>query len=602
MPIKVRCPSCKKVLTAPDAARGKAVRCSGCQGVVKIPANATPSEAVKKREKPLDESTDLLLSIRAMDAVDKDSKVCPKCGADMEEEQTECHVCGIDITTGELGQTAQRARKKGIDSGDFSKFVWSDAKKFVSKNKNLMFQTMRVTFFRLVVTILVFLLYLWCYRIPPKFLAGFVTTVSILSMLGWPWFLYLKVVDAALDKKDRLKRVHGDYFANVALGVKFLLWCVAFGLPMVLLGFVILWVFSASGQALIGTIVAAFCLLFIYLPFPIAMAHMAMPVQNAAWLIPKMFPLFFRLLKPTLYLWLVLLTVNLPVIGGIAAVGAVYAPQANQMIAEIEEQNDKLRAAFNYSLAPKSDDLDVEPVDPPEPKPWPSLMPMVVPVSILCACSIYWGFSCVFSIRAMSLYVVALKRSLDLETDAPEIVFKGRSSTPTRKVRPIPHPTLNGILVLLGMAIYPVLGAYVGALEGKFEDPRIGMALGGMIGLSVILSASGKWVAFQKFGVPGFFSIIPIFNAQTIMKMAGWESKYLLAFVFFPWIRRSVMYDLAERWGMDKQAFGIGLTAFPFAYWPMLGWSPHLHTDCYVPKEWDPRGGLQKFQHSEDKE
>lgn len=602
MPIKVRCPSCKKVLTAPDAARGKAVRCSGCQGVVKIPAGAPEGSVPAKKQSQvksegLQESTEFLLNLRAKDAVDKNSNVCPKCGADMEEDQTECSVCGIDITTGEMGRKAMRTQKKNLEASDFSKFVWSDAKRFVGKNKNLMFQTMGTTVLRLVMTICAFLVYLWCYRLPPKTLAGFVTLVSLVSILGWPWYLYLKVLEAALDKKDRLKRVSGDYFATVALGVKFIAWCVAFGLPMVLLGFVMMWVFSASGQALVGTFITIACVVIIYLPFPIAMAHMAMPVQSGAWMIPKMFPLFFRLWKPTLYWWLVVITVNLPLIAGLAVVGAMYGPEAATMVEGLETQNDTWREYFN-----KSEEQGGEDVKAPEPVQWPSLTPMIVPVVILVVCGIYWGFSGVFSIRALALYVVSMKKMLDLTTDAPEMVFKPKSKSPTRKVRPVPNPKLNGILVLMTFAIYPVLGAYAALLYIEAENPIIPLAIGGVIGLVILLCIAGKWVAFQKFGYPGWTSAIPILNAATILKMAGWDGQYTLAFVFFPWIRKAVMNDVADRWGMDRQSFGLGLTFFPFAYWPMLGWNRQLHSDCFVPKEWDPTGKSKKRARDEDEE
>ena len=38
MPVKVRCPTCEKVLNAPETARGKAIKCPGCETKVKVPA------------------------------------------------------------------------------------------------------------------------------------------------------------------------------------------------------------------------------------------------------------------------------------------------------------------------------------------------------------------------------------------------------------------------------------------------------------------------------------------------------------------------------------------------------------------------------------
>ena len=54
--IKVTCPSCGKVLQAPNSAAGKGVRCPGCQSVVKIPqgsvnASSSPSSVPVARPK-----------------------------------------------------------------------------------------------------------------------------------------------------------------------------------------------------------------------------------------------------------------------------------------------------------------------------------------------------------------------------------------------------------------------------------------------------------------------------------------------------------------------------------------------------------------------
>src|SRR5690348_15505967 len=57
MPVKVRCPSCEKVLNVPDTARGKAVKCPACEARVPVPAEsaaAAPAKAgaVKTAAKP----------------------------------------------------------------------------------------------------------------------------------------------------------------------------------------------------------------------------------------------------------------------------------------------------------------------------------------------------------------------------------------------------------------------------------------------------------------------------------------------------------------------------------------------------------------------
>ena len=48
MPVKVRCTGCKKVLNAPDAARGKAIKCPHCQAKVRVPGEKGAAAAGKK--------------------------------------------------------------------------------------------------------------------------------------------------------------------------------------------------------------------------------------------------------------------------------------------------------------------------------------------------------------------------------------------------------------------------------------------------------------------------------------------------------------------------------------------------------------------------
>ena len=122
------------------------------------------------------------------------------------------------------------------------------------------------------------------------------------------------------------------------------------------------------------------------------------------------------------------------------------------------------------------------------------------------------------------------------------------------------------------------------------------------VAATILFCIAGKWVAFQKFGRPGWKSAIPIYNAVTILEMAGWDGQYALAFVFFPWVRKAVMHNVADRWGMDKGSFGLGLTAFPFFYWPMLGWGKAMHSECYVPKEWALPGKVSRKKQSDDDE
>jgi len=52
MPVVIACPSCKQKLKAPDAAIGKAVKCPGCGGAIKVPAQAGAGEPTPAPRQP----------------------------------------------------------------------------------------------------------------------------------------------------------------------------------------------------------------------------------------------------------------------------------------------------------------------------------------------------------------------------------------------------------------------------------------------------------------------------------------------------------------------------------------------------------------------
>ena len=125
MAVKVRCPTCEKVLNAPDSARGKAVKCPECETKVKIPAgdssSGTGSRTTVRRsasnavKKPAgSESTEFLAGLDLDKIVDTSEAMCPKCGADIPEGATECPKCGVDPNTGQLSSSARkRMSRKG---------------------------------------------------------------------------------------------------------------------------------------------------------------------------------------------------------------------------------------------------------------------------------------------------------------------------------------------------------------------------------------------------------------------------------------------------------------------------------------------------------
>ena len=153
MAVKVRCPTCEKVLNAPDTARGKAVKCPACDTRVKVPAEESSGAGsstttrrsgakvpAKKRAVPDDD--EFLGGLDLDQVVDSSSHMCPKCGASIPEDATECPKCGVDPTTGQLSSSAKkRLSRKGPDPALFYSAAWKDSWAFTMENKVVALRT-----------------------------------------------------------------------------------------------------------------------------------------------------------------------------------------------------------------------------------------------------------------------------------------------------------------------------------------------------------------------------------------------------------------------------------------------------------------------------
>src|SRR5881409_372218 len=141
MPVKVRCQSCEKVFAAPDAARGKAVKCPGCQERVKVPGGdgakagggapaktATKKKPVKKEEH--EDHEEFLKNLDLDSVEDTDVRVCPKCGHEAAEDAFECANCGMNFETG-----LTKDKQKGIDPKIFFRVVLKDSWAFLKNHR-----------------------------------------------------------------------------------------------------------------------------------------------------------------------------------------------------------------------------------------------------------------------------------------------------------------------------------------------------------------------------------------------------------------------------------------------------------------------------------
>src|ERR1700733_13685629 len=290
MPVKVRCPQCEHVINAPDRARGKAVKCPECGKAVRVPAEkAVP--AAKKAAAPPPSGSMVIANLDLERLEDSDSRICPKCGAEVSAEDTECPECGVNLVTGTLSAKAQADRdRKGPNPKKYYQEFLSDSLEFWKKNKKLSISLAINCAVFAAVGVFCVLVAIWCAKPLARAFWWFLATIAFLAPPGLAWNLHTVIIDLTLRKKKKLPKYHFDKLLGAALGLKLLLWFLDVALPLHILALVCL-LFNFPLVAL-GLEVAA--VIFASLLFPLGMSHMAMPVTIRGWMINKMSGPFFR--------------------------------------------------------------------------------------------------------------------------------------------------------------------------------------------------------------------------------------------------------------------------------------------------------------------
>ena len=135
MPVKVRCSECERVVNAPDRARGKAVKCPQCGKAIRVPAEKAAPAAKKAAARP--PSSSMIIANLDLDRLeDEQTRICPKCGAEVSAEATECPECQVNLLTGLLSREVQADRdRKGPDPKKYYQEFFSDSLEFWRKNK-----------------------------------------------------------------------------------------------------------------------------------------------------------------------------------------------------------------------------------------------------------------------------------------------------------------------------------------------------------------------------------------------------------------------------------------------------------------------------------
>lgn len=510
MSVKVRCTGCDKVLTAPDSARGKAIKCPACETRVRVPeASAGKSKPSRSKAEKAD-SEHALASLDLRNAEDHDARICVKCGYDMshmEEEETECPKCGHDASVGGLGEKAQKRRLKGPDPDKFYSGLWKSNWKFVLKNQGLAWRSMAYLLIASALMFFCLFMYLYIPMWPPRLFFALCAFVSGMMIPGWLWFMDQEVIVATLQKKDKLKRINFDFFLCSALGVKFVCWNVVFAGPILLF------------PALIGLLLTMFggmpswvlplMLALGYLPvltmMPICMGHFVMPIQAPGWMFWKVTPAWLATFKPTV-LWL-LLTLGLaaPALACIGTAGAIYGSSI-EMVARQMDENAAIGRAKRAAERASKKDLEKVQKDPLVNVDYhkPDYMVLLVPGILWGVACLLIGFPAMYSSRVNGQFIYFFRDSLDLQALAKEYKYVAKVK-PDEDEEAKPK-TLQQVIVesLVLTTICGIIGIVAGMVMASLSNDGnmiLGMIGGGYYG-ACFASLMGRFallnVAFKE--------------------------------------------------------------------------------------------------------
>jgi len=104
----------------------------------------------------------------------------------------------------------------------------------------------------------------------------------------------------------------------------------------------------------------------------------------------------------------------------------------------------------------------------------------------------------------------------------------------------------------------------------------------------LILSISGMWKVFEKSNLPGWGTLIPIYNIILLLRVAKISPMFFI-FLMIPIINIFALFliyfVIAERFGKNT-IFGIGLIFFGFVFYPILGFGKAKYIDKLEVKFW----------------
>ena len=420
MAVKVRCPTCDKVLNAPDAARGKAVKCPECETKVRVPAGNGDSgrtiprpsgPKTAKKPPPGSESSEFLAGLDFSKMEDSSSQMCPKCGAEIPDDQTECPKCGVDVATGQLSAAAKKRKsRKGPDPAEFYSAAWRDSWAFTKENYTVALRTVMYLLIYGGITAFCVFMVTWCSSMPPRvFWAAFGLACS-LALPGWIWFLTIETIRATVGKKTNIRGVNFDIFQNIALGLKTYIWFIVFLAWIPGIGFM----------------------------YPLAMIHFAMPVTKRGWMNFLMLSTFFRNFAPTMYYWLIVFVTTLAV-DLVVGVGAAIV-MGTGLLAATKSGTGSMSPVFMWSMV--------------------ALLSLVGILGLVA-----FSFTMLFNMRVIGLMAYYFQGTLDLVTLVDEKTYVAKAQ---QKVDAFGNPIKSAgqkigglVFVLFILAVIGGVGYFV---------------------------------------------------------------------------------------------------------------------------------------------
>ena len=337
MPIPVKCENCQKGLGIPSKYAGKTVKCPACKAPLKVPsaeaesgrpssrraAATRPQTAGRpKRRQPVaaaaPSDSDFLadLNLDNFDAAAGAApEICPKCASPMPEESSICQSCGYDTVTGAKdARFLRKLKNKGPDPSEFYKAAIPDAFEFAKRNFHLVKKTALVWTIFGVFAGLCYWSFGFAQGLPTKFFFVCMTALCIFALAGWFWSLGGEVVKLTMLREKAADRLHVDFFATLAIGIRAVLWPFIMGFPVWLLIGLPLFAFGfLEGPTGIG--IAAAIYVAMYLLFPIAQVHRMQRYTYKAsilWELVKLVPANFG---PLAFTVLVTVMAALPFVG-----------------------------------------------------------------------------------------------------------------------------------------------------------------------------------------------------------------------------------------------------------------------------------------------